>query len=313
MPLETIDLRALRSKIEAVEGTQETLAAADVVQFLEGSVQISTDNLERNLDRPAGGARPYIPIRRRALITGMIELTGAATAGDATPHTDFFRHCGHTSVLNVTPANQELTPVLTGFPSMTHGFYWAGELITAVGARGRFTSIDLAINDYAKAGIEVLGKVQAYAEQSVPFDDVSAYQEPTALIEDNLQILLDGVALEGVSLSLDPGINLALAYHSEAVISRQTTRAVTGTLRVYRPLIATSDIRSMAQSASKVPLLVDVVTGTAAQDLSLESASVQLGEPQNVDIDGLRGWDIPVTLLPVNNNDDYTLRFGSRT
>lgn len=311
MPLETFDLRALRSKIETTEGTAEALAAADAIQIMEGSGQISVDPLERNLDRPAGGARPYVPVRRRGMLTGSVELTGAAVAGDATPYTDFFRNCGHTSALNVgPPANQELTPVLTGFPSATHGFYHAGELLTLVGARGRFTSLDFAINDYAKAGIEILGKVEAYAEESVPEDDLSTFEDPVAIIEDNLQVLVDGVALEAVSLSLDPGITLAMAYHSEGTVSRQTVRSVTGTLRVYRPLIATADIRSMAKNAAKVPLVVDVVTGTAAKDLSIEGASVQIGEPQNVDIDGLLGWDIPVRMLP---SPDYTLRFGSRT
>lgn len=310
MPLEPFDLRATRSKIEAVEGTAETLAEADAIQVLEGSGQISVDQLERNLDRPNGGARPYVPVRRRVLLTGMLELTGAAVAGEATPYTDFLRHCGHTSTLNAAPDNQELTPVLYGFPSMTHGFYHAGELLVAVGSRGRLTSIDLAINDYAKAGFEVMGKVENYSEVAVPDDDLSDFQDPVALIEDNLQILVDDVALEGVSASIDPGITLTMVYHSEATVSRQTVRSVTGTLRVYRPLIATADIRSMANSAAKVPLLIDVVTGTAAKDLSLEAASMQLGEPQNVDIDGLRGWDIPVRFL---TSSDYVLRLGQRT
>jgi hypothetical protein len=313
MPLETFDLRALRHKIEAVEGTAESLAGADAIQIMEGSGQIQTDELERNLDRPAGGGRPYVPIRRRVLITGMIELAGAATAGLAAPISGLLRNCGHTEVLNSTPDNAEYTPVLTGFPSATFGFYHAGELLTGVGSRGRLTSIDMAINDYPKAGIELLGKVEAYAEESVPADDLSAFQDPVVGTEASMTIELGGVALEAVSLSLDPGISLALAYHTEATVSRQSIRSVNGTLRVYRPLIATADIRSMAQAQTKQTLLVDYVTGTAAKDLSLQAPSVQIGEPQNVDIDGLRGWDIPVRLLPVNNNDDYTLRFGTRS
>jgi hypothetical protein len=314
MPLETFDLRALRQKIEAVEGTAETLAGADAVQIMEGSGQIQTDELERNLDRPAGGARPYVQTRRRVMVTGMIELAGSATAGNASPLSTMLRNCGHTETLNAgPPANAEYTPVLSGFPSSTIGFYHAGELLLGVGCRGRLTSIDLAINDYPKAGIELMGKVQAYSEVAVPSDDLSAFQEPIVGVEANMAIELGGVALEAVSLSLDPGVSLALAYHTEATISRQSARAVTGTLRVYRPLIATADIRSMAAGHTKQALLVDYVTGTAAKDLSLEAPSMQIGEPQNVDIDGLRGWDIPVRLLPDAGNDDYTLRFGSRT
>lgn len=309
MPLEPFDLRALRHKIEAVEGTAESLTGSDVVMVQEGSGQIQVDELERNLDRPAGGARPYVPVRRRVMVTGNFELAGAAAAGDPAPHSGFLRNCGHTEVLGETPDNAEYTPVMRGFPSATFWFYHAGELLRATGGRGRLTSIDLAINDYAKAGFELMGKVDGYAEEAVPEDDISAFQDPVAIIEDNLTVELDGVALEAVSLSLDPGVNLAMVYHSEATVSRQTARSVTGTLRVYRPLIATADIRSMAAAAAKVPLLVDVVTGAAAKDLSLEAGEVQIGEPQNVDIDGLLGWDIPVRLLP---GPDYILRFGPR-
>jgi hypothetical protein len=313
MPLETFDLRALRHKIESVEGTAETLAGADAIQIMEGSGQIQIDELERNLDRPAGGARPYVPVRRRVLVTGMIELAGAATAGDAAPIGGLLRNCGHTQALNSAPDNAEYTPVLTGFPSATFGFYHAGELKTGVGARGRLTSIEMAINDYPKAGIELLGKVEAYSETATPADDLTAFQDPVVGTEASMKIELGGVALEAVSLNLDPGISLVLAYHTEATISRQSVRSVTGTLRVYRPLIATADIRSMAQAQTKQTLLVDYDSGTDARDLSLQAPSVQIGEPQDVDIDGLRGWDIPVRLLPVNNNDDYTLRFGPRT
>lgn len=313
MSIETFDLRALRHKIESVEGTAETLAGADAIQIMEGSGQIQVDELERNLDRPAGGARPYVPIRRRVLVTGMVELAGAAVAGNAAPISGLLRNCGHTEALNTGPDNAEYTPVLTGFPSATFGFYHSGELLTGVGARGRLTSIDLAINDYPKAGIELLGKVQAYAEESVPADDLSAFQDPVVATEETFTVELGGVALDAVSLSLDLGTSLTLAYHSENTVSRQSARSVTGTLRVYRPLIATADIRAMAQAQTKQALLVDYVTGTAAKDLSLQAPSLQIGEPQTVDIDGLRGWDIPVRLLPVNNNDDYTLRFGSRT
>jgi hypothetical protein len=312
MPLDIFDLRALRHKIESVEGTAESLAEADAVQILNGEGQISVDQIERNLDRPAGGARPYVPVRRRVMVTGEIELAGASTAGDAAPVGDLLRNMGHTEALNAgPPANAEYTPVLNGFPSATFFFYHGGETLQAVGGRGRLTSIDLAINDFPKAGIELMGKVEGAVEESVPTDDLSAFQSPIVGVEANMTVELGGVALEAVSLSLDPGINLALAYHTEATISRQSARAVTGTLRVYRPLNATANIRSLAQNQTLQTLLVDYVTGTAAKDLALEAPSVQIGEPQNAELDGLRVWDIPIRLLPDAGNDDYLLRFGS--
>ena len=310
MPLDIFDIRAVRHKIEAVENVAETLAAADFLRLNNGSVQIQTDTIELNRDKPDGGARPNVPVRRRGIITGEVELIGAATAGDAAPIGGLLRNSGHTEVLDAgPPAFAEYTPVLNGFPSATVAFNHAGELATLVGARGRLTSIDLAINDFPKAGIELLGRVSAVAEQVVPSDAVPAgYQDPPPFTEANMLVELDSTALEGVSLSLNPGITLSLAYHSEAVIARQSVRAVTGTLRVYRPLNATINLRTIAQATTKIPLLVSLDTGTAAQTLTLAATGIQIGEPQNANLDGLRVWDIPVTLV-----QDYVLSFGDLT
>jgi len=310
MPLESFDSRAFRHKIETVENTAETPAEADAVEFLNGTINVRSDELEIAKDRPDGGARPVVPIRRRVEVGGEIPLIGAATAGDAGPYSGLIRNFGHTEVLNTAPDNAEYTPVLKGFPSATLWGIHAGELIKARGLRGRFTSLTLAINDYPKAGFECLGQlVEAPSEVAAWDDDLAAFTLPITGTEANMEVLLGGVALEAVSLELDTGTNLQLAYNTEAVVSRHSARQVTGTLRVYRPLIATADIRSMAAGATLQAMVVDYVTGTAAKDLSLEAdAGVQVGEPENVDIDGLRGWDIPIRFTA-----DYVLRFGSRT
>lgn len=315
MSLDQFDLRLMRHGVEAVEGVAETLAATNVLRVLNGSGQIQSDNLEREIDRPASGSRPYVPIRRRVVLTGELELAGAATAGQAAPFGDFLRNAGHTEVLNTEPDNAEYTPAFTGFPSATAYFNHSGEVLHAVGGRARLTTLELAINAYAKAGFEFLGKVSPEpTEEAVPVDDQSAFQAPAPITEDVLTVSVGGVALEGVSLNVDFGVTQRLVYHSEGVFTRHTGRAATGTLRVYRPQIAEADIRSMARNATLQTILFDVVTGTAASDFSFETPPAQLGEPQNVDIDGLRGWDIPVTFLPTAAaNDDYTLRFGSRT
>jgi len=310
MAVENFDLRALRHKIEAVEGVAEIPAGADAVRVIDGQGQIATDQITINWDKPDGGARPFVPVRRRVRLEGQTPLLGAATAGDAIVYSGLARNFGHTEVLNAgPPANAEYTPVLKGFPSATAFFNHAGEVLQGVGGRGRYTSFDFAINDFAKAGFEWLAKVAADPiEEEVWNDDVSAFGQPVVLDEGNTTVTLAGVPLEFVSLSVNTGTSVNLVYHSEATVSRHGERAVTGTLKVHRPLIATSPIRQMAQDASLQSLLLDVVTGDVAKDLSFEADGVQLGEPQNTNTDGLRTWDIPVTFT-----QDYILRFGART
>lgn len=315
MPLEVFDLRAFTHKIETTEGTDAVpTPAADAILLHNGSGQIQVDELERNIDNPQGGAKPYVPVRRRGMITGEIELAGAATAGAAAPIGRLLRSHGHTELLEPGPPAQALyTPALRGFPSASSYFYHGGELFRIVGGRGRLTSISLAINAFPKAGIELMGKVEAVQEAEVPATiDTSAFQDPIVGTEDEMSILLDGEPLEGVSLELDPGISLNMVYHTEATVSRQSLRAVTGTLRVYRPLVATADVRTMARTQAKVPLIVDYVHATPARSLFVSAPRVQIGEPQIAELDGLAVWDIPVRLLPNLGNDDYTLGFGLR-
>lgn len=312
MPMnELFELRGMRHKLETTEGTDAVPAAVDAVLIQGGEAQISSDPLERNLDTPNGGAKPFVPVRRRGIVTGSVELVGNAIAGTASPLSSLMVNSGHAETLNAgPPANVEYNPVLRNFDSASCYFYHDGEQYRLVGCRSRLTSISMEINNFITAGFELLGQVDGYAETAVPSDDVSAFQDPPALTESSMAVSIGGVDLDGVSLNLDLGVNLALAYSSERVIARQTARAVTGTLRVYRPQIATKDIRAMARDQTKQALAVVLNTGTPWQTTAFTGSSVQFGEPQNVNIDGLKGWDIPVRLLPVSGNDDYLIRFG---
>jgi len=310
MPVVNFDVRALRHKIEAVEGVAEALAGADALRIIDGSGQIQRDPVTVNWDKPNGGARPFVPVRGRVLISGQTPLLGASAAGSAIVYSALARNCGHTEVLTAgPPANAEYTPVLQGFPSATGFFNHAGEVLRGAGGRGRYTSFFFGINDFPRVGFEWLAKlVGDPIEEPIWEDDVSAFGQPVVLTEDNLTVTLGGVALEFVSLTMDTGTTLSLAYHSENSVTRHGGREVTGTLKVYRPLIATAPIRQLVRTAALQPFLLDVVTGTAALDMSLEATNVQMGEPQPTNTDGLLTWDIPVTFT-----DDYILRFGSRT
>lgn len=312
------DLRALLHKIEVTEGTDATPTPdTNAILLLDGSGQINVDELERNIDQPAGGAKPYVQARKHAVITGDVELVGAATEGTAPPIGDLLRNAGHTQVLGEAPDNAIYTPTLTGIPSASAWFYHGGEVLKMVGARARLTSINMSINDFPRAGVEIMGKIGALDEAAMPSGanapDTSAFQVPIVGTDANMTIELGGFALDGISLELDPGVALAMLYHTEATLSRQSARAVTGTLRCYRPARSDINIRQLAAAAQTAPLLVDYVTGDDERDLFLTAPAVQIGEPVRADLDGLVVWDIPLRLLPDAGNDDYTLGFGPRT
>jgi len=330
MPLtdDKFDIRAFLHKIEATEGTDSVPdPATNAILLLGGEVSVQDDDLEREIDQPQGGARPRTKIRRRATITGGIELVGATTAGAAPPNSSLIRAAGHVeTVLVADPGPPEVfdavqyNPILKNIPSASSYFYHDGEFFKIVGSRSRLNTAELSINGIPTAQQETLGKVLEISEDDVPANvDTSAFADPSVGTEDgntgvfaDMSILLDGVALDGISVNLDFGINLALRYSTESTRALQRARAVTGTMRIYRPEIATSDIRSMVNSRAKVPLLVDYAHTEEWRNQSWFAPAVQLDEPVLVDVDGDKAWDVGFVALPVNGNDDYELTFGKR-
>lgn len=322
------DLRAFLHKIETIEGTDATPApATDAILLTNGEVQVQDDDLEREIDQPAGGARPRMKIRRRGTITGGIELLGNATAGQPSPFSSLLRAAGHTETLLVAAAGPpqifdaaQYTPILTGIPSASSYFYHDGEFFQLVGSRSRLTSASMEINGIPQAETETLGKVLGISEAAVPSDvDFSAFPDPVVGTEDSttgafadMSVLLDGIALDGISVSVDLGVELAMRYSTEATRALHRARAVTGTLTIFRPEVATSDIRSMVASRAKVPLIVDYTHSTEARTQSWEFPSVQLDEPRLVNRDGDKAWEVGFVALPTAGNDDYTLTFGKR-
>jgi len=322
------DLRAFLHKIEDTEGTDAVPApGANAILLLNGEVQIQDDDLEREIDQPAGGAKPRVKVRRRGTITGGIELLGNATAGSASPFSSLLRAAGHTETLLVAdPGPPEVfdaaqyNPILKNIPSASSYFYHDGEFFQLVGSRSRLTSATMEINGIPSADTETLGKVLNISEADVPSGvDFSAFPEPIVGTEDtttgsfaDMSVLLDGVALDGISVSVDFGVELAMRYSTEATRALHRARAVTGTLTIFRPEVATSDIRSMVASRAQVPLIVDYTHTDEARTQSWEFPAVQLDEPRLVNRDGDKAWEVGFVALPTAGNDDYTLTFGKR-
>ena len=322
------DIRAFLHAIETVEGTDEVpTGPANAIQLINGEVSIQDDDLEREIDQPDGGAKPRAKIRRRGTITGSIELVGAATAGAASPYSSLIRSAGHTETLLVADVGPpevfdaaRYMPILRNIPSASSYFYHDGELFKLVGSRARFTSMTWEINGIPTAQIEVVGKVLQISEADVPNDvDISGFPEPIVGTEDqtagsfaDMSILLGGVALDGVSVTHDPGIELALRYSTESTRALQRARAVTGTITIFRPEIATSDIRAMVNSRARVPLLVDFTHDDEWRNQSVLYPAVQLDEPNLVNRDGDKAWEVGFVALPDQGNDDYDLIFGKR-
>ncbi len=317
MALHLFRLRALLLKLEDTEGTDAApTGALNALQIINGQGQIESDRLAREIDKPHFTARPFVNTRRRATLSGSVELLGAAQVGDPAP-IDALLRCGAHAYTQLddggepaVPTGAEYNPVSNGVPSATGWFYHGGEVMKVTGARAALTRITLAINDFAKAEFQIQGSVSAVAEAPQPTDtDYSAFQEPQPITTETFEVTVNEVKVDAVSIQLDTGAQLGMVEHSEARVTRLTDRQVSGTLRIYPPERSHLDIRALVAAHTRVPILA-TVTGAAGRNVRLELPTVQFGEPQRVDIDGVVGWDIPMTAPADAGNDDYILTFN---
>lgn len=123
-------------EIEAVEGTKETLVDADVFLAFNPTFTPSIDMYERDLRHTYLSPYASLPGRKMATLSFDVELVGtAAGAGEAIQYTDALQACGVDETL-VASTSATYTPLSSGVPSVTIGWYHDGKAYRMWGARG---------------------------------------------------------------------------------------------------------------------------------------------------------------------------------
>lgn len=310
MALELFRLRAMLVKTEVTEGTDSVpVPGTNALQVINGQGRLETDQLSREIDYPVFTGRPFVRTRKRATLSGQIELLGAASVGTAAPASALLQAAGHAETLDAG-VDTVYNPVSTGIPSVSAYFYHGGERYIALGARGALTEIMLAINDFPKAGFEIQGN-PTVDEQALPAGvDYSAFQDPEAIATENFTLSIDGFDVDGVSITLNTNSTLQLVEHTEGRVTRITDRTPSGTIRLYRPAVSDKAIRSLVDAHSRHPIIASYAPG-AGKNVRLDVPTAQFGDPQPVDIDGFSGWDLPFTAIAsASGNDEYLITFS---
>lgn len=301
-----------RELTEGEDANPTPATSAVILHNGESQIEVEERVLER--DRPDGGAQPRVYVRRHGIVTGTIELSGAAVAGTPSPYSTVYQISGHTEVLVDEEEPDEILatdylPILRGFPSGTGYFYHSGELQRMLAMRGIIEQMMFSIDEFNSARWRAMGEVLPITEAEVPSNvDKSAFQIPPIGNKNEMTVTLDGQELDAVSLELNNGGQLGIRYGTESTIAKHRSRVWTGTLRFWRPLIAESNIRLMCRTHAQVPLLMNYENDAVERKCSLLAPTVQLGEPRRDNADGDKIWAVPVAL--VNNSADYRLRFG---
>lgn len=295
MDLRQSDYRALLMKIQAAAGTAQTLAAAtDSFLVLNAEHSFSTEEVEREVDKPGHGARPFVPVGKRNTHNFDIELRGAATVGTAAPIAPILRACGFGETLTAS-ASAVYAPVTSGFELATVAAYHAGTVYNTVDARGVISQLMFDIKNFAKAKVQLMGTGTAtpVADASIPAGvDLSRFRAPVPIETETFEVDIGGKKLNTVSVALDTQATVNIYEGSESRFGfLQNFYRPTGTLRCFKEQRSNFHPENLHLASTVQAAYLEIVGG--GEKLRVDMPKIQLGNAKHVDIDGIAGWEIP--------------------
>jgi hypothetical protein len=307
------NISAMLFKKESVEGTDSVPeVGTNALQIIDGTASIQANTQERSTNRTFDSANAYYRTNKRFVMTGGFEVIGAANAGEAAPISDLLQCLGHAEILHPgPPAYTAYNAITDGVPSGTCNFYHNGELMVGLGSRGRINTLSGGIDQVVQATFELVG-VPVVSETGIPAGvDTSAQQQPISASVESLTVTLAGVPLLLRTFTFNYSGSTALIEHSEGRTVRSTGRAITGTLTVFRPSQSELDIRQLVEDHTLQELVINQhLSNAPAKSIILTADQVQLGDPTNSAYEGLRTWDIPVTVIGTEANQGLSIQLG---
>lgn len=318
MPIKLFQARQILLKLETVEGIAEVLSGAtNALLTFQGSVQVESDKLEREIDAAFFHANPFVLINRRVTVQFDIEMLGAATQGTAAPISPVLRAAAMSETLVATvpgppivPGSASYKPRTDGIESATVHFNHGGVLFKASGCKANI-EWEIAIDNYAKGKVTLTGLVELSdlpAAAAAVAVTLTAFRTPPAISAANWTVLLNGVAVECTKISLNHGADVQIHHHSESRVARVMDRKPSGSITIYLPDLAVLNPYSIAANHTDVALS-SVIDGGAGKKISLLAGVVQIEEPKVTEINKGIGLEIPLVPKPTNGNDEYNWLF----
>ncbi len=303
------DKRLLFFGIEATEGSEEALVAADAIvtrNLQPGTVE--TDQRQRQIDGQYFGGRPNVDVTRRIRTTFETELTGGGAATIVPPWMKLLQIAGFDGgTVGASDVTQAL--ISSAIPSATLWNYTDSLRERQIACRSNVT-FELQDDEYPIIRHETLGiPFTTLSDESAPVTpDVSAFQEPVLVNNDNTVFLLDGYAAPMRSFTLSAGnILTPRSLVGEADRIKYRNREFSGQIVLKCPTLAAKNYFTN-MGGGIVPL--SIVHGTAAGNIvTLSSSRCELGIATKSDEDGDLMLTLPIRLLPTTGtgNDEFSI------
>jgi hypothetical protein len=133
-----VERAQIACKVEAAEGTAETLAGADAILAMNVSFKPNIVMKERLNITSSLSAWSQVPGSRSAVLEFDVELKGSGTAGTAPALGKLMKACGFGETIS-GGVSVTYAPASSGAPSMTLAYYNDGLIYKIWGARGNVT------------------------------------------------------------------------------------------------------------------------------------------------------------------------------
>jgi hypothetical protein len=292
----------IAAKLEAVEGTAETLAAADAfLAFPQGEPDPKIDPYERNPYRETLSPLPSVLGKRSGKFPFMTELAGSGIAGTAPFWGKLAKGCGMAeTVVPVTSVAYD--PASSAIPSMTLAAYMDGTIHKIWGARGSL-KLNLEVGKPGLLNWDFQGADWSHLDGALLAEVTYATVVPPVFLNATFQI--DGVDFLVEKVEFDLGNTLALrtnpnreSGHESCLI---TDRKGKITLDPEMVLAATKDIWTMWRTGAVVVL--SAVLGSTPGNIVTITANFQLQDAKHGQRTGIRTTSL-TALMPLSLGDD---------
>lgn len=304
MPLRT-QRAVIAAKVETVEGTAETLAAANGVLALSGQFQRNQDMLTRNPLRPTLSQMASVPGKRTASISASVEMRGSGTAGTAPDWGPMLRACGFGETI-VAVTSVTYAPVSTADVSATVAHYVDGVRQQVAGARGTM-SFGGAVGEICVMNFNFIGVEDTVTDTAIiaPTYTTTA---PRAL--KTMTFSVHGATVVGSSFSIDLGIVITprvdftkASGHASVFLG---DRVPVCNFVVEKPLVATKDWYSLMDAGTEST--INLVLGSVAGNIiTISSPKFQITNITEQDDGGIAKLSIDGKLNLSTGDDEISI------
>ena len=302
----------LQIKVEATSGTLETMAGSDVVQVGQFTPTIQDFG---QAERSMLSARPGTPVaaamvQRTMSFEAPFEFSGSGTAGTAS---GLDKHLLAASFNKAVVASTSVTYGLAWPPSATTyslGFFLDGVRYACAGARVKSIKIGAKAGEIVTASASYMGLYRAPSTLANPTPTFPTQAPAVAFNSASAtagSLTLAGVAIcvEEFELSVDNTLELFDHAGCSPTIDH-TDRAVSGSITIARPTIASLDVLTNAANSTLGALVLP--WGTTAGNITTATLpQIQLAPVGLVDIRGKAGFKLDFTMISSASNQELSI------